>query len=100
MHTLTSLPLFTVSNHHGPAAGDPPSLNGDDPSQYHSYFENFSGEQAVFVYDWTTHQAVLWCGDAGWQAYPVRDGQVEELSPPEQLWLQACWQAVTGSKSR
>ena len=35
-----SPPLFIVSNHHGPDAGVPPTFTGDDPSVYHSYFEN------------------------------------------------------------
>jgi hypothetical protein len=97
-----SLPLFIVSNHHGPDAGVPPTFTGDDPHVYHSYFENFYGEQSLFVYERDTQQAVLWCGDAGWQPYPVKDGCVEGLllSAAEQLWLQACWQAVTGPKSR
>jgi hypothetical protein len=94
--------LFTVSNHHGPDAGAPPTLNGDNPKVYHSYFENFYGEQSLFVYDRVTQQAVLWCGDAGWHPYPVRNGRVDGLllSAAEQLWLQACWQAVTGPGRR
>jgi len=97
-----SPPLFIVSNHHGPDAGVPPTFTGDDPHVYHSYFENYYGEQALFVYERDTQKAVLWCGDAGWQPSPVRDGRVEGLllSAAEQLWLQACWQAVTGPKSK
>jgi hypothetical protein len=80
----------------------PPTFTGDDPRVYHSYFENFFGEQSLFVYNRDTQQAVLWCGDASWQLYPMRDGCVEGLllSASEQLWLQACWQAVTRSESR
>ncbi len=62
MSTPVALPLFTVSNHHGPDAGDPPTLNGDDPNVYHSYFENCYGEHSLFVYDRTTQQAIRWCG--------------------------------------
>src|SRR5215471_15033957 len=98
----SSPPLFVVSNHHGPDAGVPPTSTGDDPRVYHSYFENCYGEQAVFVYHRDTEQAVLWCGDAGWQPYPVRDGHVAGLllSAAEQLWLRACWQAVTEPEGR
>ncbi|MEW5958119.1 MAG: hypothetical protein AB1801_10370 [Chloroflexota bacterium] len=37
------------------------------------------GEQSIFVYNRETRQAVLWCGDAGWQPYPVVDGRVPAL---------------------
>jgi hypothetical protein len=102
LDTSMSPPLFVVSNHHDPDAGVPPMLNGDEPHVYHSYFENSDGEQAVFVYDRETQQAVLWCGAAGWQPYPVREGRVDKLlrSGEEQLWLHACWQAVTRRQTR
>jgi hypothetical protein len=93
-------PLFTVSNHHSPEAGQPPALKGDTPHLYHSYFENMFGEQSIFVYDWQTRQAVLWSGDAGWQPYPVVNGQVPDLKLREEelTWLRACWQAIRGSR--
>jgi len=96
------VPLFVVSNYHDPAAGVPPTFHGGSPEVYHSYFENTFGEQFVFVYERDTARATLWCGDAGWQSYPVTDARVDGLllSPPELLWLQACWQAVSGAKSR
>lgn len=97
-----TVPLFVVSNHHEAAAGTPPTILGDTPGVYHSYFENTYGEQSLFVYERDTKRATLWCGDAGWQSYSVIDGRVDGLlqSPAEQLWLQACWQAVTSPKSR
>ncbi len=91
-------PLFTVSNHHVPGCGQPPVLDGDAPGMYHSYFENRHGEQAIFVYNRDTKEAVLWCGDAGWQQpYPVVNGRVEGLifGDDELTWLRACWQAST-----
>ena len=102
-------PLFRVSNHHGPDAGQPPALNGDAPHLYHSYFENMFGEQSIFVYDWQARQAILWSGDAGWQPYPVVNGRVPDLKlreeeltlraePQDEAWLRACWQAVRGSR--
>jgi hypothetical protein len=95
-------PIFRVSNHHAPACGQPPAVDGDDLSCYHGYFENAHGEQFVFVYDRTTRQGTLWCGDAGWEhSFPVVDGQVQPasftlvLSEVEQTWLRACWAAAT-----
>lgn len=92
------VPLFTVSNHCVKEACQPPVLNGDDPNTYHSYFENAYGEQSIFVYKRNTGEGVIWCGDADWKPYPVVNGQVEGLilSTEEQIWLQACWQAVRG----
>ena len=92
-------PLFTVSNHHTPQCGQPPALNGDEPDNYHSYFENSCGEQSIFVYNREIRQAVLWCGDAGWQPFPVVNGLIKELilTPEEQVWLQACWDTIRGT---
>ena len=74
-------PLFMVSNHHTENCGEPPTLNGDKPNTYHSYFENSFGEQSIFVYNRDTRQAVLWCGDAGWQQpFPVVNGLTEGLT--------------------
>lgn len=89
-------PLFAVSNHHTPACGHPPALNGDESDSYHSYFENRYREQFIFVFNRETRQAVLWCGDAGWQPFSVVNGAVEGLilAPEEQMWLQACWDAA------
>src|SRR5258708_472604 len=89
--------IFTVSDHHvaAPEGRRPPQINGDDPNTYHSYFENACGEQSLFVYRRETKKATLYCGDAGWVAFPVVDGRVVGLvlSPAEELWVQACWQA-------
>jgi hypothetical protein len=88
-------PLFTVSNHHTEHCGQPPSLDGDEPNTYHGYFENRYGEQSIFVYKRDTGAAVVICGDAGWSAYPVRNGHPEGLvlAPEERIWLQACLRA-------
>ncbi len=92
-------PLFTVSNHHTINCGQAPSVNGDEPNMYHSYFENSYGEQLIFSYNIDTKQGTLWSGDAGWRPYPVVDGRVDELvlNPEEKIWLRACWEAVTRS---
>ncbi len=92
-------PLFQVHNHHTAASGTPPSIDDLTPTQYLGYFENQYGEQAVFVYDRNSNQAVLYLGDAGWETpHAVVDGAVPDLvlSEPELLWLHACWQAATG----
>jgi hypothetical protein len=97
MNNLKTELLFTVSNHHAPDASQCPTLDGDIPHLYHSYFENKFGEQSIFVYNQDTRQAVLWCGDAGWEPYPVVNGRVEELklTDEELTWLRACWQAIS-----
>ena len=56
-------PLFRVSNHHTDDCGQPPAVDGDEPGKYHGYFANQYGEQAVFVYDYQTHEASAWMGD-------------------------------------
>jgi hypothetical protein len=94
--------LFTVSNHHTAHCGSPPEVDGDDPADYHGYFENEHGEQAVFVYNAGTRTGRLWQGDAGWETpCDVVDGRAEGrvLTPGELLWLQAVWQAATGGRA-
>ena len=60
------------------------------------------GEQAVFVYDHDSSQAVLYLGDAGWATpHAVVDGGVPDLvlAETERLWVRACWQsAMTNHK--
>jgi hypothetical protein len=94
-------PLFQVRNHHTAACGAPPRIDDLRPSQYLGYFENPYGEQAVFVYDRDSSQAVLYLGDAGWETpHAVIDGAVPELvlSETEQVWVRACWQAATANR--
>ena len=88
-------PLFRVSNHHSKEVGPPPCVDGDEPNTYHGYFENRFGEQSIFVYKGDSGEALVYCGDADWTAYPVVNGQVEGLllSKDEQIWLKACLQA-------
>ena|SRR5438270_5659631 len=96
-------PLFTVSNHHMPAAGTAPIVDGDEPNTYHGYFENAAGEQSIFIYRRDTGQAELWSGDAGWhRPFPVLNGQVEGLvlSTEERNWLQLCWQTTNVRRSK
>lgn len=90
--------LLQLRNHHAAASGPPPHIDDRSPSQYLGYFENQYGEQAIFVYDHDSSQAVLYLGDAGWEtSQAVIDGAVPELvlSETERLWLRACWQAAT-----
>ena len=96
MNQPIRVPLFTVSNHHAGGANKPPSINGDDPNTYHSYFENMHGEQSLFVYRRDTKVALVYSGDADWIAFSVVDGKAEGLilSPDEELWLRACLKAI------
>jgi hypothetical protein len=95
-------PLFQVRNHHSAACGTPPHMDDLRPNQYLGYFdENQYGEQAVFVYDRDSSQAVLYLGDAGWETpHAVIDGIVPDLvlSETERPWLRACWQAATANR--
>ena len=96
-------PLVCVTNHHPPTCGSPPQIDASTGQHYVGYFENAYGEQAVFVYDHPTQQGTLYLGDAGWeQPHPVSDGVVQDvrLTPHEQRWLRACWEAATASRRR
>jgi len=91
-------PLFQVRNHHSAASGPPPHIDDLRPNQYLGYFENQYGEQAVFVYDGDSSQALLYLGDAGWEtSHTVVDGVVPDLvlSEVERLWVRTCWQTAT-----
>jgi hypothetical protein len=94
-------PVFDVRNHHSAECGVPPHIDNRSPSQYLGYFENQYGEQAVFVYDRDSRQAIVYMGDAGWEAaHAVVDGAVPDLvlSETERLWVRACWQAATANR--
>lgn len=93
--------LFQVRNRHSAASGTPPHIDDRRPSQYLGYFENPSGEQAVFVYDRDANQAVVYLGDAGWEApHAVVDGAVPDLvlSETELQWVRACSHAATANR--
>ena len=93
--------LFQVRNHHTAECGIPPHIDDVHPNQYQGYFENQYGEQAVFVYDRDSSQAILYLGDAGWEMpHTVVDGGVPDLvlSEIERLWVRACWQATTANR--
>ena len=93
--------LFHVRNHRSAASGTPPHIDDLHSGQYRGYFENDYGEQAIFVYDRDSSQAVLYLGDAGWQTpHAVVDGGVPDLvlSETELQWVHACWQAVTANR--
>jgi hypothetical protein len=97
----TKAPLFQVRNHHTAACGAPPHIDDLHSDQYLGYFQNQYGEQAVFVYDHDSSQAVLYLGEAGWETpCAVIDGAVPDLmlSGTERLWLRACWQAATANQ--
>ena len=90
--------LFAVTDHHHESCGTPPQVDTSDRNKYFGYFENPHGEQAVFIYDYTTKTATLQTGDCGWdQIFEIHDGQIVDLilNGPERRWLEACWHAAT-----
>ena len=94
-------PLFQVRNQHSADCGIPPHIDDRSLSRYMGYFENQYGEQALFVYNRGSKQAILYLGDAGWDSpHTVVDGAVPDLvlSEIEQLWVRACWQAATANR--
>ena len=89
-------PIFLVHNHQVEECGDPPHIT-DNGDTYLSYWENVFGEQWIFVFDRTTKQARVYCGDAGWEeTYEAIDGHVPGLvmHRAEQMWVAACWSAA------
>ena len=96
-----SEPFFAMRNIHGRDAGEPPIIRNDAAGKYYGYFENFYGEQWVFVYDNETKTGELFGGDAGWQhVFSVTDGRADGvvLGQVELQWLQSCWRAATGNR--
>jgi hypothetical protein len=94
-------PLFQVRNHHSATSGPPPHIDDVRTNQYLGYFENQYGEQALFVDDRDSSQAILYLGDAGWDIpHPVVDRAVPDLvlSEIERLWVRACCQAATANR--
>ncbi len=95
---MPTQPLFVVNNHHVASCGEPPSINGSQAGKYVGYFANEYGEQWIFTYDRETKRATLRGGDNGWEneiEVRPKDTRVN-LGRGEQLWLAACWCAVTG----
>jgi hypothetical protein len=93
-------PLLQISNHHTASCGDPPIVDGDDPSLYIGYFENPFGEQWIFTYHRASTKCELRGGDLGWNSrFEVKNGTVPGviLGQAEAQWLAACWQAATGN---
>jgi hypothetical protein len=100
-HDRSDAPFFRVRNHHTSACGIPPHIDDLSPDQYLGYFENQYGEQAVFVYDRDSSQAMLYLGDAGWETpHAVIDAAVPGLvlAETERLWVRACWLAATANR--
>lgn len=99
---VTREPLFKVSNHHVASCGVPTTIDADDAQKYFGYFANEYGEQAVFVFEPKSGEAILRLGDHGWaRTHRVVDGDVPGLvlTPSESAWLRACWLA-SGARRR
>ena len=72
--------MFKATNNHTPACGEPIAADADEPGAYYGYFENEHGEQAVYLYNYETGEAILRMGDAGWdRAHRIVDGCAEGL---------------------
>ncbi len=72
--------LFKVRNHHSPNCGTSPQIDGDRPKRYYGYYANEHGEQAIFEYNFETHTARIWMGDAGWEeSHTVVNGVAPDL---------------------
>jgi hypothetical protein len=95
---MSEQPIFRVTNHHTDSCGMPKTIDDSEPNRYLGYFENESGEQAIFVYDRTRRAGTLSLGDAGWtRSHEVVEGAVPGvvLGATERAWLAACWRAAT-----
>jgi hypothetical protein len=94
---------FTARNRHTEDCGEPPivAAGGD---KYSGYFENEFGEQAVFRFDQVHGVGSVQLGDAGWDVvHPVKGGIPGGgliVTPTEQRWLEACWEAATVLRPR
>ena len=97
-----SEPIFQVSNKHSDDCGKPPTIDGNAPERYYSYFENEYGEQCIFVYDYQTQTGTLYMGDIGCvEPVTITEDTRSEviLYETERLWLGACWIAATSRKT-
>ena len=94
-----STPFLQIWNAHTADCGEPPTLTTKAGDKYYGYFQNRFGEQWVFVYDPAQKIGELRGGDIGWETVVlVKDGQAEVcLGKVETAWLEACWQAATGT---
>ena len=90
--------LFQAVNNHGESSGRPPKIEARLPGKYYGYFQNEYGEQAIFVFDYSTQTGTLWVGDNSWEEpVHVTDGKATDLilARNEQLWLQCCSDTAT-----
>jgi hypothetical protein len=92
--------LLEIDNLHIAGCGTPPSL--DAAHKYVGYFENYFGEQWVFIGDRKTGEAVIRGGDAGWPTEykvscksPCPANLV--LNEAEKQWIIACFMAMSSA---
>ncbi|MFH1264132.1 MAG: hypothetical protein ABIK89_00280 [Planctomycetota bacterium] len=99
MSKTHEIPVFTAFNSHIDECGVPPGVTNSSPGVYVGYFQGSYGDQFVVRIDQKTGEGVLRGGDIGWdEECKVVNGIAPALnmSPPERLWLVACWVAATG----
>jgi len=97
-----SQPLFKVSNHHTADSGRAPELDADVEHVYFGYFANEHGEQAIYMYDFTTGEATVRMGDTGWdETHAVADGRIAgiRITKAEAAWVHA-WNVLRGAWCR
>jgi hypothetical protein len=92
--------LLEIDNLHIAECGTPPSL--DAAHKYVGYFENYFGEQWVFIGDRKTGEAVIYGGDAGWRKkYEVsRENPCPVdlvLNQAERHWIIACFMGMSNA---
>lgn len=93
--------IFEVGDHHPKGEKLPPRVKDNTSSRrYLGYFENHFGEQSIFVFDYATGEGFVFCGDAGWEVYLVREGVAVELmlNEEEKKWLRNCWETALSTK--
>lgn len=101
-HSAEGEIIFEVSNHHTPGEKLPPHITETPKRRYLGYFENQYGEQTIFVFDYSLGEGFVFCGDANWEVYPVREGVAVELmfNEVEKSWLRNCWETALRAKSK
>lgn len=85
--------ILTIRNHHGDRAPDFSARATG--GAYVSYYENYHGEQWVFVRDRDADGGTLYGGDIGWDAVAVGEHALVpnlNLDAGELAWLKNAWQ--------
>jgi len=87
--------MLTINNRH---KEDSPEFNTEDFNLKHFYFENEFNDQLVYVWNYRTRKAAVYCGDTDWKKHNVKQGVAKGLEADcsERMWVMACWFATGG----